>query len=492
MESKVLDIKQLSKFVSEHCSDDPSRLALQKDKWPGIDVGAAAQTLISRRKLARKAPLWAKTEGLVLPRSLSAEQCSSEVTARHKAGVIADIFASKCCGEKAERRKPRVADLTGGLGVDSLEFSRIAEKVFYNEMNPLLCEVARHNFSVFGAWNIEVHSFEAAAETLDNAVEKAENVEATEKVGQAPASLGRLLEEFAPDVIFLDPARRDGCGNKVFLLEDCSPDVLEIEGRLLGIAPVVVLKLSPMADISMVVTRLGEQRCREVQIIEAGGECKELVVILTRKDINASGERSCKIKAYNLDCADEPLLEYGFTLKAPDGTEEGNGRHCRLAKESEIVPGAVLFEPGKALMKAGCFDLIGEKLGAAVLGHDTHYYIMESCSSDSINAGDGSSYSPDEDNGFTSPDANISLMGAGKLFRILEVAPLSGKTIKTFGKTHPEAEVSARGVRISSEELRKRMGCRPSERFHIFALHEDCKGENLLIFTERIVQGNRK
>ncbi len=460
MESKVLDIKQLSEFVTQHRSDDPARLALGKDKWPGIDVGAAVETLISRRKLARKAPLWAKTEGLVLPRSLSAEQCSSEVTARHKAGVIAGIFASECSEKEAEMRKPRIADLTGGLGVDSLEFSRIAEKVFYNEMNPLLCEAARHNFSVFGAWNIEVHSFEATAETL------------------ASASLGRLLEEFRPDVIFLDPARRDGCGNKVFLLEDCSPDILEIKQRLLEIAPSVVLKLSPMADISMIVKRLGESLCSEVQIIEAGGECKELLVILSREDVNASGKRPCVVNTFNLDCADEPLLEYEFALKAAEGT--GNGNCCRLAGENEIGSGAVLFEPGKALMKAGCFDLIGEKLGAAVLGHDAHYYIMDS-----------GSLSNDADNGSDSHNGEtISLTYGGKLFRILEVAPLSGKTIKEFGKTHPEAEVSARGVRMTSEELRKRLGCRPSERFHIFALHADSRNGNLLLFTERIFPGS--
>lgn len=471
MESKVLDIKQLSEFVSEHRSDDPARLALGKDKWPGINVGAAVETLISRRKLVRKAPLWAKTEGLVLPRSLSAEQCSSEVTARHKAGVIAGIFASECGEKEAERRKPRIADLTGGLGVDSLEFSRIAEKVFYNEINPLLCEAARHNFSVFGAWNIEVHSFEATAETL------------------ASGSLGRLLEEFRPDVIFLDPARRDGRGNKVFLLEDCSPDVLGIKDRLLEFAPTVVLKLSPMADISMVVKRLGERQCSEVQIIEAGGECKELLVRLSREDVNASGKRPCVVKVFNLDCGDEPLLEYEFALKAAE--EMGNGNCCRLAGENEIGSGAVLFEPGKALMKAGCFDLIGEKLGAAVLGHDAHYYIMDSGSlslnadnvSDSLNAGNGS-------DSLNMSGETISLTDGGKLFRILEVTPLSGKAIKAFGKTHPEAEVSARGVRMTSEELRKRLGCRPSERFHIFALHADSQNGNLLLFTERIFHGS--
>ncbi len=438
MESSENQLKNLSQFIVEHYGDDPQRLALQKDKWPGVDVAAAVSTLLSRRKLSGKAPLWATTPGLVLPRELSAEQCSGSVTARHKAKVIADIFD-----------KPRIADLTGGLGVDSLEFSRVAEKVFYNEMNPSLAEAARHNFEIFGAWNIEVHCFEATVETLP------------------------FCKDFRPDVVFLDPARRDGCGNKVFLLEDCSPDVLKMKEALLALAPVVILKLSPMADISMIIKRLGEEYCSQVQILEAGGECKELLVVLRREKT----QEGCLIKAYNLDWSDNPVLEYrlGCSSGAASGDSrvvapDGKTSALRFAEEGEIVSGEVLFEPGKALMKAGCFSLIGEKLCGAVFGRDTHYYIVKN-------------YSPDA----KEADARLdSLTGAGKCFRILEVATMSGKTVKEFGKSHPEAEVSARGVHITSEELRKRLGCRPSGRFHIFALHADSTGKNLLLFTERI------
>ena len=477
--SKNMD--SLSEFIREHYGDDPDRLALQKAKWPEIDVAAAVSTLLSRRKLSRKAPLWATTDGLVLPRTLSAEQCSGEAAARHKALAIREFLG---------KQPWRIADLTGGLGVDCLEFSNVAEAVLYNEMLPELAEAAEHNFRVLGAGNIEISCFEASPVTLGGAAMRTTNAgndvpkgngmtecdKSNEGVGYYDGGLRERLERFHPDVIFLDPARRDGCGKKVFLLEDCSPDILKIKDILLEIAPVLVLKLSPMADISMVLERLGKE-CRELQIIESGGECKELLVLM-RRNVQASGQQdSCLIRVYNLDAGkDSPVFEFR--------RDEENG--CpgpQLTDSAEIVPGALLFEPGKALMKAGCFRLIGQRFGASALGRDTHYYILRENASDMAKA--------------TSSATNISsatdrehfcgrrcLKDSGKLFRILDIAEMSGKELKEFGKSHPEAEVTARGVRMTSEELRRRLGCKPSDRHHIFALHADTSGKNLLLFTE--------
>ena len=479
--SKNMD--SLSGFIREHYGDDPDRLALQKAKWPEIDVAAAVSTLVSRRKLSRKAPLWATTDELVLPRTLSAEQCSGEAAARHKAMAIREFLG---------KQPWRIADLTGGLGVDCLEFSNVAEAVLYNEMLPELAEAAEHNFRVLGAGNIETSCFEASPVTLGGAAMRTTNAgndvpkgngikecdKSKEGIYDYDGGLRERLERFHPDVIFLDPARRDGCGKKVFLLEDCSPDILKIKDILLEIAPVLVLKLSPMADISMVLERLGNE-CRELQIIESGGECKELLVLM-RRNAQVSGQQDgCLIRVYNLDAGnDSPVFEF-------HRDEENDCTGPRLADSAEIVPGALLFEPGKALMKAGCFRLIGQRFGASALGRDTHYYILRENTPDTATA--------------TSSATNISsatgrehfcshrcLKDSGKLFRILDIAEMSGKALKEFGKRHPEAEVTARNVRMTSEELRRRLSCKPSDRHHIFALHVDKTGKNLLFFTERI------
>ena len=489
--SKNMD--SLSQFIREHYGDDPDRLALQKAKWPGIDVAAVVSTLVSRRKLSRKAPLWATTDGLVLPRTLSAEQCSGEAAARHKALAIREFLG---------KQPWRIADLTGGLGVDCLEFSNVADAVLYNEMLPELAEAAEHNFRVLGARNIEISCSEASPVTLGGAAMRTTNAgndvpkgngmtecdKSNEGVGYYDGVLRERLERFHPDVIFLDPARRDGCGKKVFLLEDCSPDILKIKDILLEIAPILALKLSPMADISMVLERLGNE-CRELQIIESGGECKELLVLMQR-NVQASEQRDdCLIRVYNLDAGnlDAENLEDGkdspvFEFRRD---EENDCTGPRLTDSAEIVPGALLFEPGKALMKAGCFRLIGQQFGASALGRDTHYYILRENASDMAKA--------------TSSATNISsatdrehfcgrrcLKDSGKLFRILDIAEMSGKGLKEFGKSHPEAEVTARNVRMTSEELRRRLGCKPSDHHHIFALRADTYGKNLLLFTKRI------
>lgn len=483
-------MKRLAEFISAHYGDDPDRLALQKDKWPEIDVAAAVSTLVSRKKLVGKAPLWASTEGLVLPRTLSAEQCSSEAAARHKAALIKNIWSRlqdaavsvgiADVGSDPAFRKPRIADLTGGLGVDSLEFSKVSEAVLYNEMNPSLAEAAEHNFLILGAENIEVCSFCADSDSLspnDTAINEAQYAEYSASAAKASAgALSSRLQVFRPDVIFLDPARRDICGKKVFLLEDCSPDILELKDRLLEIAPVLMVKLSPMADISMVIDRLGKD-CRELQIIESQGECKELLAVLVRNGIslseatdnqgNASSDE-CLCSIVNLDTDErEPYFRFRRS-------DESSSTGLQFVEECVVVPGALLFEPGKAMMKAGCFRLLGKRLGASVFGRDTHYYVL-------------SKLLPEH----TGEDIQIEdesskfIESAGKLFRIIDLSPLSGKGIKEFGRRHQEAEVTARGVKMSSEELRKRLGCRPSERYHIFALHADKSGRNLLFFCEK-------
>lgn len=537
----------LAAFITEHCGDDPDRLALQKGKWPEIDVAAAVSTLVSRRKLAGKAPLWAGTDGLVLPRTLSAEQCSGEAAARHKAAVALRIMTelqhsecpgaepgdaqSECAVKSADGggARPRIADLTGGLGVDSLEFSRVAETMLYNEMLPELAAAAEHNFKVLGARNIEVCSIEADAETLCGG--SPEMMLPISDVCRG--SLRRRLEDFRPDIVFLDPARRDGCGKKVFLLEDCSPDILKIKDMLLEIAPALMLKLSPMADISMLLDRLGG-KCRELHVIESGGECKELLVIMRREknfkrernglpgeiesagDIDETGDvkeemkpahgNDCLIRVYNLDRVnggeetDSPVFEFRRGEEQPMD-RNGDGRQPSgrplFAESEEIVPGALLFEPGKALMKAGCFRLIGMRLGAPALGRDTHYYILRENTPDAATETSQAKEMSSTAETSTAKETSSARLGehsgglrslknAGKLFRILDVTEMSGKAAKDFSRRHPEAEVTARNVRMTSEELRKRLGCRPSDRHHIFALHADRPDRNLLLFTERI------
>ena len=181
-------MEQLAEFVSAHMNDDPSKLLLSRSKWPEIDMDLAVNCIESRRKLKNKVKEWYDNPSLIFPAKLSAEQCSSSATGFYKASLAGNIGK-------------RIADLTGGLGVDSWFFSKVADKVLYNEMQTRLCDAAKHNFASLGAGNIEISNH---------------------AVGNGPdeASPAVLLSGFAPDLVFMDPARRGEGGKKVFLIED--------------------------------------------------------------------------------------------------------------------------------------------------------------------------------------------------------------------------------------------------------------------------------
>ena len=121
-------MKELERFVSEHIGDDVTRLVLDRDKWPDIDMDLAVNCIESRRKLKGKVQEWYDEPRLVFPRRLSAEQCSSSATGTYKAGLakmITDLSSHNRASEI------RIADLTGGLGVDSWFFSKKFSTVLY-------------------------------------------------------------------------------------------------------------------------------------------------------------------------------------------------------------------------------------------------------------------------------------------------------------------------------------------------------------------------
>ena len=262
---------EFREFILLHDGDDIASLALQRGRFSADvpDWDLALSTLQARRKLRGKLPSWYAVPSLHYPLPLSAEQCSSEETALYKASIIcnqADDKRSRCCVPKTvpptahewEGHIPeRIADLTGGLGVDAWAFSRVCEKVLYNEMKPELVAAAEHNFKELGVENVEISN---------RVIEK--------------GKVKDILGDFKADVIFLDPARRDDVGRKVFMLEDCSPNVLELLPELYDACPKIMLKLSPMADITAVCRQLAG--VKEVHVVEADGECKELLLLLEK------------------------------------------------------------------------------------------------------------------------------------------------------------------------------------------------------------------
>lgn len=383
-----------------------------------------------RQRLRSKVPQWASVlPELELPSQLNVEQCSSSATARYKAGIAAGILdgIQSANGRQDPPGPPvrsgRIADLTGGLGVDAWAFSETAAEVLYNEMDATLCDAVRHNFALLGVENVTFR-----CEVI------------------RPGSVRDLLKGFRPDLIFLDPARRSVTGRKVFLLEDCSPDLVALQDELLAVCPSVLVKLSPMADITLLRRRL--KGVTEVHVVAVDGECKEL---LLRMDAGAAGgsdrsetgpadgKKACRLTVVSIrdDGTDTLSFEEGDRHAPCPGQEPG--------EEDESLPdlcGRFLFEPGAALTKSECHAAACCRAGLRKLSPSTHLYVA---------------------------DAPVpALAPFGRFRQILEVQPLDKRSMADVGRRYPQAEVTARGIPMSSEELRARLGVRSGGPVHIY------------------------
>ena len=355
-------------------------------------------------------PEWSSA-GIEVPSSLNLEQCSSTATAQYKAGVLERAWGRIGAGPM------RVADLTGGLGVDSWAFSRVAAAVLYNERVGTLAGAVERNFGRLGMDNVRFMSCDAC-----------------DAAGGLSSGMKAALADFAPHAIFADPARRDGVGRKVFRLEDCTPNVLGMMPELLETAPLVLLKLSPMADISLVARQLSEccmasvgRTCvREIHVVGLGGECKELLVLIDR-DFDAP---------YSMTVAENGR---SFCFSPSDEAE------CRIVLPEALPgPGDTLFEPSASLVKSGFMKLPCVRWNMLKLAQSTHLYIC---------AGE-----PAEE-----------CRSFGKVFSVLEVLPLNKASMKDVGRRYPKAAVSARNIPMGSDELASRMGVVAGSDVHIFA-----------------------
>lgn len=453
-------MEDIFEFIRAHGEDDTSRLLLGKAKWPDIDMDLVVNTIEGRRRMAVKVPEWAGREDLLYPTRLCTEQCSSSATAGYKCMVLKSLRGNCAAGQNAASGHGSfyddaggmedsgnlktsacnliIADLTGGLGVDSWFFSRFAEKVLYNEMDPLLATAAERNFKALGACNITVRNLRLE-----------------------PGCAKEILGGLKPDIIFLDPARRASDGRKVFRIEDCTPDVMSLKEELLGLAPSLVLKLSPMADISNVVKSLGH--VTEVHCIGAAGECKELLVVMER----AAG-----------DAAEPDIVvadEYGEAMRFRPSEEKA----ASVVLPDELPQGGLMFEPSKAVAKAGCFRLLCSRLGLRKIGRSTHLYIVPD---DLLAAGQAA-----------------GLRRLGKLFEIKEIRPLNNRSIKELASEYPGADISARNLPMDTAALTKKMysGKRTvagnTLNTHIFGVRADfsCSNSANYLLVTRPVQSDR-
>ena len=407
---------EMRAFVRAHRTDDVRSLALKMPRGEGLDATVALEQIAGWQAARRKLPSWAANDAIVYPRHLSMEQCSSESTARYKAEVARRLFGLKDSGTEAEAcpgahkdGKPlAMADLTGGLGVDFAFLAPLFRRAVYNERDSRLCDVARHNFKALGLEGAEVVNGEAEA-TLD--------------------ALPHL------DLLFLDPARRDGNGSKTVAIADCSPDVAALLPRLLAKADRLMLKLSPMLDWHKAVADL-QGSVAEVHIVGTGGECKELLLVCD----------NAEHATVDVTCANGPE-RFAFSMATGHATDDKDRPVSLppLFDTSELTGAAeggslFLYEPNATVMKAGCFGLLASRFGLQAIGRDSHLFV---------------SRQPVE--GFP-----------GRGFAVKACSTMNRRSLKAMLGGVKKANVAVRNLPLSADALRRKLGVADGGDTYIF------------------------
>ena len=308
-------------------------LALQRDKYRHLTDAEwrwLLQQTEGRERTMDKLPTFAAIEDWWYPVRLSCEQCSSEATARYKASLVS--------GE-------RMVDLTAGYGVDTFFLSEHFEQADYVEQNEELCRIAAHNFSLQRS-TINIHSTTAEAFLV---------------------SAGQY------DLIYMDPARRDSHGGKVFRLEDCTPNVVEMLPTLLAHLTEegqIMLKLSPMLDLTQALKELSVLQIQwSVYIVAVKNEVKE-VLLLSREKSTFSHQPSDVRQTITAIDLMEPEKAFVFTRE-----EE---RDCPLGiGDWSLIIGHFLYEPNAAILKAGAYKLVAQRYGLRKLDVNTHLYASD-------------------------------------------------------------------------------------------------------------------
>ena len=343
-------------------------LALHRNKYKHLSDEEwrwFLQQVEGRERTADKLPTFAASDDWWYPVRLSCEQCSSEATARYKASILRRTI------------RGRLLDLTGGYGVDTYFLSEHFDHTDYVEQNAELCRIATHNFA---AKPITVHH-STAEDFL--------------------ASAGQY------DLIFLDPARRDSYGGKVFRLEDCTPNVVELLPALLTHGKRIMIKLSPMLDITQAVTTLS-QVTWDIYVVAIKNEVKEVLLL--------SGG-SGRITAIDLSKKEQVFT---FTREEEQATQTKmvNGTWSN---------GTWIYEPNAAILKAGAYKLVAQRFGLQKLDVNTHLYTSETLV----------------------PDF------PGRVWKVKEPTPTLPK-----GKEMKQANVLVRNYPLTAEQLKKKLHLR--------------------------------
>lgn len=391
-------------FIEKHLNDDVGKLALQKSPLSREDMLFALMQIDARQRLKGKLPTILEKKEFIFPTRISTEQASSEVTAKLKATILDNIGNIE-----------NSADLTGGLGIDTIFMAGRSQKHHYVEINPEHAKAAENNLPLF-LDNVVIHNTDA-----ENFLKETE-------------------EKF--DFIYADPARRSESNGKVFRLEDCTPNILDLKPLIMSKSKWLIVKLSPMLDLTQAIEKLGAEKAI---IVSVNDECKEMIIVCGH-----SCDGKCAIEAIEIN-KKGVFQEKLDSIDLPGDTENLYG-----------LPeaGMTLYEPYAAMMKARGYKQLAIKYGMKIIAPSSHLFFtdIKPASRTGVNSG-----------------------FPGREFLITKVSPFTKDSIKEIRK----ANITVRNFPISVAEVRKRFCISDGGETYLF-LTTDSKSKKIIIHCEKI------
>ena len=416
-----------AEFIREYRERDIRQLALQANRFPDVDMPYALDQIQGWQIARRKLPKWAACDGVIFPPHLSMEQCSSEPTAQYKLNLAmewttlnSELSTQNCRRQQFKtqnskfKTSTRMTDLTGGFGVDFSFTSCAFAAATYVERNEQLCHIVEHNLPLLGLNNATV--------VCADAVEYLSTVE--------PQTM-----------LFLDPARRDEHGAKTVMLADCTPDVVQLLPKLLEKSRFTMLKLSPMLDWHKAVGDL-QGTVREVHIVSVGGECKELLLVLS-----TVVESELKVYCADLSTASDTSSLFVYT----PGSSAPVTNSKLKTQNSKFV-----HEPNASIMKAGCFDELAAAYGVSPVSRNSHLFLSDE---------------PVED-------------FPGRSFVVERVTTMNKGELRKALVGIEKANIATRNFPLTVAELRKRLKIKDGGDVYIFAT-TTAEGEHLLLISRK-------
>ena len=425
-----------AEFIREYRERDIRQLALQANRFPDVDMPYALDQIQGWQIARRKLPKWAACDGVIFPPHLSMEQCSSEPTAQYKLNLAmewtcrieslelrvenSELSTQNCRRQQFKtqnstiKTSTRMTDLTGGFGVDFSFTSCAFAAATYVERNEQLCHIVEHNLPLLGLNNATV--------VCADAVEYLSTVE--------PQTM-----------LFLDPARRDEHGAKTVMLADCTPDVVQLLPKLLEKSRFTMLKLSPMLDWHKAVDDL-QGTVREVHIVSVGGECKELLLVLS-----TVVESELKVYCADLSTASDTPSLFVYT----PGSSAPVVNSKLKTQNSKFV-----HEPNASIMKAGCFDELAAAYGVSPVSRNSHLFLSDE---------------PIED-------------FPGRSFVVERVTTMNKGELRKALVGIEKANIATRNFPLTVAELRKRLKIKDGGDVYIFAT-TTAEGEHVLLISRK-------